>query len=372
GERESVAGEHIRLALDFEIQQLAENVLNNEPGAVVVLDPRSGDILALASGPSMDRNALASRAAWQELMQDPQRPALNRAISGQYPPGSVFKPLVALAGLVNERISGETVFPCPGYYAMGGIRFRCWLRRGHGALPLRAAIAQSCNPYFIETAVRTGHQRIYHMADSVGFGRLSGIDLPGEVAGLLPDDTWKRRERDDAWRPGDTANVSIGQGALLVTPLQMALFTAALANGGRVYRPRLFLDDAHPPIVQQQMAWTPAHLGLVQAGMFDVIHGERGTGRRALIPGVHMAGKTGTAQFGQDQTHAWMILFAPYEAPRYAVAMIVEDDISGGVIVAPRLRALMEAIFTREGLIVPAEPPVRQAQRHAPVGEAQI
>jgi penicillin-binding protein 2 len=192
--------------------------------------------------------------------------------------------------------------------------------------------------------------------------------FPVKRRGLLPDDTWKRRERDDAWRPGDTANVSIGQGALLVTPLQMALFTAALANGGRVYRPRLFLDDAHPPIVQQQMAWTPAHLGLVQAGMFDAIHGERGTGRRAVIPGVHMAGKTGTAQFGQDQTHAWMILYAPYEAPRYAVAMIVENDISGGVIVAPRLRALMEAIFTREGLIVPADPPVVQAQRHAGVG----
>jgi penicillin-binding protein 2 len=183
GERESVAGEHIRLTLDFAIQAMAENVLNNEPGAVVVLDPRNGDILALASGPSMDRNALASRAAWQELMQDPQRPALNRAISGQYPPGSVFKPLVALTGLLNERIGGETVFPCPGYYEMGGIRFRCWLRRGHGPLSLRAAIAQSCNPYFIETALRTGHQRIYHMADSVGFGRLSGIDLPGEAAG---------------------------------------------------------------------------------------------------------------------------------------------------------------------------------------------
>jgi penicillin-binding protein 2 len=349
-----VAGENIRLTLDLQIQMFAENVLSNQPGAVVVLDPRNGDVLALASGPAFDRNALSSQASWRALIEDPARPVLNRAISGLYPPGSVFKPLVGLAGLVSDRINGETVFSCPGYYEMGGIKLRCWLRRGHGALNLRSAIEQSCNPYFIETALRTGHSRVYHMADSIGFGRATGIDLPGEAAGLLPDDGWKRRRWNDAWRPGDTANVSIGQGALLVTPLQMAVFVAALANGGRVYHPRLFLADGAPPVPQQQMAWPAHQLGLVQAGMYDAIHGPRGTGRRALLPGVFMAGKTGTAQFGQDQTHAWMILYAPYEAPRYAVAMIVEDDVSGGVTVAPRLRALMEAILQRDGILVPA------------------
>lgn len=351
GEREPIPGSDVRLALDLEIQLFAENILSNQPGAVVVLDPRNGDVLALASGPLFDRDALSSQAAWQALMADPSRPALNRAIAGQYPPGSVFKPVIGIAGLVNDRVTPDALIGCPGFYELGGIRFRCWLRRGHGPLHFRSATEQSCNPYFIEVGLRTGYPRVYHMADSLGFGRVTGIALPGEVGGLLPDDAWKRRERRDAWRPGDTANVSIGQGALLVTPLQMAVLTAALANGGRVYRPRLFLADA--PDLLQQMAWTSAHLDVLRAGMFDAIHGARGTGRRALLAGVHMAGKTGTAQFGVDQTHAWMILYAPFEAPRYAVAMIVEDDVSGGVTVAPRLRELMEKIFIRDGVLDP-------------------
>ena len=355
GELEPLAGEDIRLTLDLQVQLFAENILSNQLGAVVVMNPQNGDVLALASGPAFDRSALASQRAWRALMEDPARPALNRAIAGQYPPGSVFKPLVGIAGLVNDRISPETVFGCPGYFEIGGTRFRCWLRRGHGALNLRGAIEQSCNPYFIETSLRTGYSRVYHMADSVGFGHPTGIDLHGEAAGLLPGDAWKRRERGDAWRPGDTANVSMGQGALLVTPLQMAVFAAALGNGGRIYRPRLFDDEANPPVMVQQMAWPPEHLGALQAGMQDVIHGSRGTGRRAFIQGVHMAGKTGTAQFGTDRTHAWMILYAPVESPRYAVAMIMEDDVSGGITVAPRLRILMQAIFERDGVLTPAE-----------------
>jgi len=365
-ELKPIAGEDIRLTLDLQIQLFAENILSNQPGAVVVMDPRNGDVLAMASGPAFDRGALDSQAAWQALMVDPARPALNRAIAGQYPPGSVFKPLVGITGLVHERITPETVFGCPGYFEMGGIRFRCWLRRGHGSLNLRGAIEQSCNPYFIETGLRTGYVRLHHMAASVGFGHPTGIALRGEASGLLPDDTWKRRERGDAWRPGDTANVSIGQGALLVTPLQMAVFASALANGGRVFRPRLFDDAAHPPDMIQQMAWAPAHLGPIQAGMLDTVHGARGTGRRAYIEGIKMAGKTGTAQFGADKTHAWMILYAPFEAPRYAVAMILEDDISGGIIVAPRLRLLMQAIFERDGDLQPASPAAghRQAPAH--------
>ncbi len=355
GELEPVAGEDIHLTLDLQIQMFAENVMSNQPGAVVVMDPRNGDVLALASGPAFDRRALASRAAWQRILEDPDRPAVNRAIAGQYPPGSTFKPLVALAGLLHGRIDENTVFQCPGYYSIGNLRMRCWLRRGHGPLQLESAIEQSCNPYFIETAMRTGHARVHHMADSMGFGRRTGIDLPGEATGLLPDDAWKRRQWNDAWRPGDTANVAIGQGALLTTPLQLAVFTAALANGGRIYRPRLFGGEDSPPVLVQQMAWGSDQLQSVQAGMLGTIHGERGTGRRAQIPGIQMAGKTGTAQFGQDRTHAWMLLYAPYEAPRYAVVMILEDESSGGVIVGPRLHDLMRAILERDGILSPMQ-----------------
>ena len=353
GELEPVAGQDVYLTLDLKIQQYAENVLSNQPGAVVVMDPENGDVLALASGPEFDRDVLASRTLWQETLEDPDRPAMNRAIAGQYPPGSTFKPLVALAGMLHGRIDANTTISCPGYYRIGNVRMRCWLRRGHGNLQLADAITQSCNPYFIETAMRTGHTRVHHMADSVGFGRRTGIALPGESAGILPDDTWKRRNWDDAWRPGDTANVSIGQGALLATPLQMAVFTAALANGGRVYRPRLFAAEEYPPVLEQQMAWAEEHLEVVQEGMLGTIHGDRGTGRRAYIPGVEMAGKTGTAQFGRDRTHAWMLLYAPYDAPRYAVVMILEDESSGGIIVGPRLQELMRAILERDGLILP-------------------
>ncbi len=365
GELEPVSGEDVYLTIDLQIQVLAENVLSNQPGAIVVMDPQNGDVLALASGPFFDRSALASQAAWQSMLKNPSRPSVNRSIAGQYPPGSIFKPLVALAGMAHDRLDANTVIPCPGYYQIGAVRFRCWLRRGHGALQLAGAIEQSCNPFFIETALRTGYPRLYHMADAVGFGRVTGIDLPGEAAGLLPDDAWKRRQWNDAWRPGDTANVSIGQGALLVTPLQMAVFASALANNGRVYRPRLFTDES--PVLVQDMGWPAEQLQVVQVGMHHAIHGARGTGRRAQIPGVEMAGKTGTAQFGRDRTHAWMLLYAPYESPRYAVVVIIEDEASGGVVVGPRLRALMQAILERDGFLVPDgsewghAPAVRQA-----------
>ncbi len=356
GELEPVPGEDIRLALDLRIQEQAEQILEGLVGAVVVLDPRNGDILALASGPAFDRTSLASRSAWQDVLSDPSRPVLNRAIAGQYPPGSIFKPLVGITGLVYERITPETVIGCPGFFEIGGIRFRCWLSRGHGPLALRSAIEQSCNPYFIDVGLRVGYQRIYHMAASVGFGHRTGIELPGEARGLLPDDAWKRRVHGDAWRPGDTCNVSIGQGALLVTPLQMAVFTAAIANGGRIYRPRLILDETQPvAVAKHRMDWPADSLDMIREGMQDAIHGPRGTGRRAFLHGIQMAGKTGTAQFGVDQTHAWMILFAPYESPRYAVAMIAEDEMSGGVTVAPLLQKLMRALFEMDGTLQ-AEP----------------
>lgn len=351
-EREPVAGTDVRLAVDVRMQVYAEEILGERTGAVVILDPRNGDVLALASGPLFDRDALHSQRAWQALLKDPARPLLNRAITGQYAPGSIFKPLVGITGLVYDRVQPDTVISCPGYYEIGNARFRCWLRRGHGPLTMRAALEHSCNPYFIDVGQRVGYERLYHMAAAVGFGQETGIALPGEASGLLPDDTWKRRVHGDAWRAGDTANVSIGQGALLVTPLQIAMYTAALANGGFVYRPRLILDQ-EPARAQHKMDWPADELAVIREGMRDVIQAPRGTGRRAVLNGVTMAGKTGTAQFGVDKKHAWMILFAPYESPRYAVAMIVEDDVSGGLTVAPLMQQLMRALFIMDGTLPP-------------------
>jgi penicillin-binding protein 2 len=361
GEREPIAGQDVTLALDMDIQAMAENVLSNKPGAVVVMDPRNGDVLALASAPAFDVSALNSRTAWNELLANPDRPLVNRAISGQYPPGSTFKPLVALAGLVSGRVTESTLCSCPGYIMVGNQPFRCWSRRGHGELAMRKALEQSCNPYFINIALQTEYKRIYHMAASTGFGLPTGIALEGESGGLLPDDEWKRRVKHDAWRPGDTANVAIGQGALLVTPLQMARFTCALANGGRIYRPRLLIDEGdRSGNFIKRMAWTPEQLEVVRGGMYDVVHAEHGTGKRVRIEGVKMGGKTGTAQYGDGLKHAWMIVFAPFDSPRYAVVMMRENAVSGGISVAPRLRELMQYLLVRDGTLI--APPALPAE----------
>jgi len=353
GDREPHSGTDVHLTLDMDIQIMAEDVLGNQLGAVVVMDPRNGDVLALASAPAFDITALQSQESWKAMLKDPGRPLINRAVGGQYPPGSVFKPLIALAALVSDRVSPSTVVTCTGHYQIGNQVFRCWARQGHGDLTMRKAIEQSCNPYFIEVAIHTEYRRVFHMAESVGFGQRTGIECGGEVAGLLPDDEWKRRERRDAWRPGDTANASIGQGALLVTPLQMAMFTSALANGGAIYRPRLIRGTTEAGDFVKQMAWSEAQLGVVRFGMRDAVQNDSGTGRRARLEGVAMAGKTGTAQYGDGLKHAWMILFAPFEEPRYAVAMVIENAVSGGISAAPRMRDLMQQILARDGVLVP-------------------
>jgi penicillin-binding protein 2 len=197
------------------------------------------------------------------------------------------------------------------------------------------------------------------MADAVGFGHRTGIELPGEKAGLLPDDTWKRETMHEGWRLGDTCNLSIGQGYLLVTPLQMAVYTAALANGGYVYRPRIVNDGKRSGDLVNRMAWSPKVMDVVRGGMYDVVQAPHGTGKRVKINGVAIAAKTGTAQYGRGRKHGWMILFAPFDNPRYAIAMVVEDAVSGGITVAPRMRELIHAILVMDGTLpgssVPSE-----------------
>lgn len=351
GEREPVAGADVHLTLDLEIQRMAEAVLNEKTGAAVVLNARNGNVLALASAPAFAVDSLKSQERWQNVVNNPDRPLLNRAIAGRYPPGSTFKPLVAVTGLTYDHITPATVIHCPGYYEVGKHRFHCWRKSGHGDLQLRKAIEQSCNPFFINVGVRCGYERLFHMADAVGFGHRTGIELRGESSGLLPNEAWKQRVMNDAWRVGDTCNVSIGQGALLATPLQMAVFVMTLANGGYVYRPRLLDEGIQHGDLVNRMAWSEAALQVVRGGMHDVVQAESGTGKRARIPGVRMAGKTGTAQYGNGKKHAWMILFAPFDAPRYAVALVVEDAVSGGYTTAPRMRKLMQGILVRDGTL---------------------
>ena len=374
-ERPSFRGRDVTLSIDIRIQRLAEAAILEQRGAVVVIDPRNGDLLAMASSPSFDPNLFSPRligSDFRRLRDDPGRPFFNRAIAGVYAPGSIFKPVVAIAALENRRATGATIYECPGFFDLGSTRFHCWSRIGHGAIGMRKAIEQSCNAYFCHLGVDIGYERIYHMGEALGLGRPTGVELYGEESGLLPDQVWKRRVMRDSWRPGDTCNLSIGQGFLSVTPIQMAAYCAALANGGRLYRPRLVLERGVvrdlpgrpisrgdrswavprlPGELSNALGWSSTTLDTVRGGMHDVVEAETGTGKRAHIDGVVMGGKTGTAEFGprgQRTKFGWMLLFAPFDQPRYAVAMVLEDAVSGGITIAPRIRELMQNILETE------------------------
>ncbi|TAN36923.1 MAG: penicillin-binding protein 2 [Verrucomicrobia bacterium] len=359
-QRAPVSGHDVVLTLDARVQRLAENALEGVSGAAVVLDPNTGDVLAMASRPHFDPNDLTgviSRETWQLLLNDPGKPLLNRALSGAYPPGSIFKPVVAMAALDLGQADPAAMYSCPGYFMIGKHRMECWDNRvGHGPLNLRGALTHSCDVYFYNLGLRYGGEVIHDMATALGLGRRTGVELEGEVAGLVPNEAWKRRVWHDGWRDGDSCNFSIGQGALLVTPLQMASVTATLANGGKVWRPRLFLGlreaagalPRPPPKLAHTMAWNAAHLRLVREGMRDVINAPAGTGKHAALPDVMIAGKTGTAEIGKKgEGHklAWMIAFAPYEAPRYAIVVLVEEGVSGGATVAPLIHNIMNGLF---------------------------
>ncbi len=380
--RPSVPGRDIHLTLDAGLQAELERLIGGRRGAAVAVDPRNGDILALASEPAFNPNELSPSippVLWRALMADPGRPLLDRAISGAYPPGSVFKPCVALAAL-KAGVPPTVAYDCNGVFTLGNMRLRCSSTYGHGEnVGLRYAIEQSCNPFFCSLGTRIGIEKIDDYAAKMGFGRRTGIPLAGERAGLLPTPEWKSRVRHDGWRPGDTANLAIGQGLLLVTPLQVAMYAAALANGGTLHRPRLVADDgamhnasqtSAAPAVQTSLA----NLGdasrpnlhpssdnafrIVRGGMYDVVNAPKGTGRRAKVPGLEVAAKTGTAEYGSRSNrrkHTWMIAFAPFDNPTIALAIVIEDGDSGGRTVAPLIRSALAYWF---GLPDPGDEPV--------------
>jgi len=359
---EPIPGRDVSLTLDFRLQRLVEEALGDERGAAVILDPRNGDVLAMASSPFFDPNRFGagmSREEWAELHSSESHPMVNRAIQGTYAPGSVFKPIVVLAALESGTANENTRFNCPGYFQLGAVRFHCWQKDGHGIIAMRKGIEQSCNAYFCQLGMQCGVDQIAQTAKAVGLGKPTGIDLGSEsgleAGGVLPDRAWKLKRLNEGWWPGDTCNLSIGQGALTATPLQMASVTATIANGGFLYRPRILLKPGQKGELAARMGWSAGSLRIVRGGMHDVIEAESGTGKRAKVEGVEMAGKTGTADFGikaERKKYTWMTVFAPFDAPRYAVAMVIEEGVSGGQTVAPRIGRLMTGIFRLEGMNV--------------------
>lgn len=351
--KEPKSGMDIQLTLDIFAQQALEAAMGDRIGSAVVLDPRNGDVIALLSRPGFDPNLFypgISQTRWNALISDPEKPLFNRAASGGYAPGSTFKPVVAMAALENGQAPLSMSYYCPGTFQLGRFTWQCANRTAHGDIGLQESLKFSCNVFYYKLGYEMGYEYIYHMASALGFGRKTGIELSHENGGLLPSDQWMRETQGHGWRGGDTVNASIGQGALSVTPLQMAVYTTALANRGKVYEPRLVagsrtsghepFDYTEPKLVQD-LGWNPAHIGLVRRGMYDVVMSDRGTGRRAAVPGVEIAGKTGTAEYGRKEDRkyrGWMIAFAPFEIPKYAISVVIDDATGGGAAAGPVIR----------------------------------
>jgi penicillin-binding protein 2 len=387
-------GRDLTLTIDVDLQRYVHERLGGEQSAaVVVLDVHTGDVLALASVPTFDPRAFIdglSQDSWHQLTSNVNTPLVNKAIGGQYPPGSTFKLMVALASLEAGATGPDYEVFCPGFIQLGDHQFHCWKRWGHGRLKLVDAIAQSCDVYFYDLARRLGVDAIAAMARRFGLGHTLGIDLPGERPGLVPDRAWKLATRGVPWQLGETLITGIGQGYMQATPLQLAVMAARIANGGRAVEPRLVHGEAgadgapavEPPSPLGVSEWS---FRFVRQGMYQVVNGAHGTARAARLdnPEVALAGKTGTSQVRrisraeratsvrkndekpwEERDHALFVAFAPYREPRYALAVVVEHGGSGAGTAAPIARDIMAKALELDPLR--ARPPVTAEDRPNP------
>lgn len=328
-------GKDITLTIDAGLQDFVWKAMKGKKGAAVFMDSSSGEILAMVSSPSYD--ATSSVAG---LLNDEDFPLLNRAIMGQYPPGSLFKVVVALAALETGKITPTTTFVCSGRLNVGNGRFHCWNRDGHGPMELRKAITQSCNVFFYNTGLLLGVDEISDYAKRFGFGKRTGIDLFGEIKGFVPTRQWKKTEKGEGWYAGDTANLSIGQGYLLVTPLQVARMMACVANGGDLLEPHVLKKDSKN---KKALKIRQENLRFVRKALRGVVEDDRGTGFRAWSSAVSIAGKTGTSQpGGSRKTHAWFSGFAPAEESEIGFVVFLEHGGSGGDAAAVIARKAIE------------------------------
>lgn len=339
-ERAAQDGLDLELTIDPVMQSAAEKQLEGVCGAFVAIDPRDGAVLALASAPTYDPNdfvPFVSAKRYRELADDENHPLMNRATAGLYAPGSTFKPVTALAAL-RSGIKPDSEYECTGVYKLGTMRLHCWNRWGQGPMNMYHAIEQSCNPYFARLGYLMGTNSLFRMAREFGFEAKTGIDYAPERAGSLTS---------PPFYPGLACQSAIGQGRLQVTPLQMAVECATIANGGSVFTPYLKKRAAGspPPTPVRKLSCTAEQMNVVREGMLAVVEGKKGTGKSIGGLKVSCAGKTGTAQIGGGQKNTWIIAFAPYEAPTVAVAMLVERGESGGKTVAPRVHAVLAAVF---------------------------
>lgn len=370
--REGQAGAEVSLTIDLELQKMVVERLKNYSGAVVVMDAHNGDVLSMVSSPSFDPNAFntgLSIQAWQSLISNPLSPLTNKAIAGQYPPGSTFKMVVALAALERGTVTEASEFFCSGSIELGISKFHCWKKHGHGTVNLQKAITESCDVYFYKVARKLGIDRISAMAQKLGLGQKLGLDLPGERKGLTPTKKWKRKVVGSSWQQGETLIAGIGQGFVLATPLQLAVMTARLVNGGFAVRPyltRSVSTQTNTTVVDQKEAVSLGidrqHLQAVTDAMASAVNGATGTARRSQIKqaGFEMGGKTGTSQVRriseaerdvrvlknkelpwEQRDHSLFVGYAPLNAPRYVVSVVIEHGGDGSKTAAPIARDIL-------------------------------
>lgn len=369
--KQPVPGKNLYLSLDAALQQAIETAMTGKRGGAAVLNCKNGEVLALVSKPDYDPEIFAkpiAPQAWNELVNNPDHPLYDRMVQSLYPPGSSFKPVLALAGLQTGLIDPRERVFCPGYFKFGRRTFKCHRKGGHGSVDLSRAIEASCDVYFYRMGLKVGLNNWSTFARKFGFGQRSGIDLIGESAGLVPDaDYFDQHYGKNGWTKGQLVNLAIGQGDLLVTPLQMAYLAMTIANDGHTFRPHLdyLIED---PLTHEKSYQEPdsinidgvdlQHYARVKEAMVLVVSGEHGTAHSATVRGVTIAGKTGTAQNPHGDDHAWFIGFAPYEDPQVAWCIFVEHGGHGSSAAAPVARQIVALLHSQGKLIVPSSPRV--------------
>ncbi len=358
------AGNDLYLTIDVRLQKLAEELLGEEQGAIVALDPNNGDILAMASRPAFDPNLLSRELTakqWVEIVQDEGRPLNNRASQGQYPPGSTFKIPMAIAALETKTMSPSSTVHCNGGYQFGKRLYHDWKVGGHGYVDLHNALVHSCDVYFYTIGQRMGIDVMAEFGKDFGLGRATGVELPSERSGIMPSTAWKQKAKNETWLPGETISAAIGQGYVTVTPLQMASLVGTVANNGVSYRPRLVqavMDRTTgnlqelPAVPRGKLNAKPDTFRIIKDALADVV--TKGTATRAKSSLVTIGGKTGTAQVAALRTgpeenipkkyrdHAWFVAFAPVESPKIAVAVLGEHMGHGGAAAAPLAKEVIE------------------------------
>jgi len=358
---DAVPGKPIRLTIDYDLQLVAEEALVGKKGAVVAVDPKTGDVIAMASQPSYDPNDFAIRISkedWQALNEDPERPLLDRAIQAQLAPGSVFKILMSTAMLESKAVPADFHVFCPGSAEFYGRVFHDWAAKGHGDMNLHKAIVHSCDVFFYNLGKQLGIDRISFYAGNLGLGHKTGIDLPGEEPGVMPSEAWKQRVFHQKWYPGETISVAIGQGAIAVTPIQVAYMIGGIVMGGRFHQPHLLLSDKPAP--ETDFPISDSTVDTVTGGMYGVVNEPGGTAGASKLPGIELCGKTGSAQVISEQglkragkqsalkDNAWFVGFAPRQNPEIVVAVLVQGGEHGSSAAAPIARNVVKAYYDKK------------------------